>query len=106
MVEYCFNWYLCLSTEQLEGILDAFCGNSQIHEALGVPEIIQEIFNKTGHLAESVESIKNKWSSVRQLINKDQFDGITSITALKELIDLKFPNLLTASSTDEIGGES
>jgi hypothetical protein len=92
-----------LNTEQLEKILDAFCNNNQINEALGIHEIMQEIFNKTVHLTESVESLKTKWSFVRQLIDSEQFEGVTSITALKELIDLKFPNLVVLSSTDETG---
>jgi len=95
-----------LNPEQLESILEAFCKNTQINQVLGIPEIIQDFFNKTGHLIESVESIKHKWSSVRQLINSEQFDGITSINALKELIDVKFPNLLALSSSDGNRGES
>lgn len=92
-----------LNTEQLEIILDAFCHNNQINEALGIHEIMQEIFNKTVYLTESVESLKTKWAFLRQLIDSEQFDGVTSITALKELIDLKFPNLVLLSSTDGTG---
>ena len=95
-----------LNPEQLESILEAFCLNTQINQSLGITEIIQELFNKTGHLVEAIESIKHKWSSLRQLINSEQFDGITSINALKELIDLKFPNLLALYSSDGNRGEA
>jgi hypothetical protein len=95
-----------LNPEQLESILKAFCQNTQINQSLGITEIIQELFNKTGHLVESIESIKHQWSSLRQLINSEQFDGITSINALKELIDLKFPNLLALYSSDGNRGEA
>ncbi|MBW4608003.1 MAG: hypothetical protein KME22_12465 [Hassallia sp. WJT32-NPBG1] len=95
-----------LNAEQLEIILDAFCAKNQINEALGVPEIMQEIFNKTLYLTESVESVQVKWAFVRQLIDSEQFLGVTSITALKELIDLKFPNLDVLSATDGTGIKS
>ena len=81
-----------LNPEQIEIILDAFCKNNQINEALGIHEIIQEIFNKTLYLTECVESLQTKWAFLRQVIDSEQFEGVTSITALKEIIDLKFPN--------------
>jgi hypothetical protein len=94
-----------LSHEQLESVLESFCKNTLFHESLGIPEIIQEIFKQTGHLGESIESIKYKWLSVRQLIDSEQFDGVTSINALKELIDLKFPDLLALVTSDGNRGE-
>lgn len=91
-----------LTAEQLESILYAFCNNDQIYCVLGMPEILQELFDKSLHLAEAV---KHSWKAVRQMLDKENFANLSSIAALKERIDQKFPNLLQAFGQKELEGE-
>ncbi|MEH2091643.1 hypothetical protein [Nostoc sp.] len=86
-----------LTTEQMLMVLQAFCDNERIHSALGIPEIFQQLFRQTLHLAESV---KLGWLSVRKMIDKDYFKRVTSITALKEQIDLQFPDFLSDTNAN------
>jgi hypothetical protein len=92
-----------LSANQLKIALDAFCSNDQLYYVLGLPEILQELFGKTLHLAESV---KTSWRAVRQMLDKENFANLSSVAALKERIDQQFPNLIQSLSTNEQEGES
>lgn len=84
-----------LTTRQLETVLEAFCQNDQINSNLSFPDNLQELFQKTLHLHESV---KPSWAEVRTMLNKSEFDKVVAITALKELIDMQLPNLLVNPS--------
>ncbi|MTJ06694.1 hypothetical protein [Anabaena sp. UHCC 0204] len=91
-----------LSSEQMLMVLQAFCDSEQINSALGIPEIFQQLFCQTLHLAESV---KLGWLSVRKMIDKDYFKRVTSITALKEQLDLQFPDFLSDANANRYEGK-
>ncbi|MGM3307911.1 hypothetical protein ACSQ6I_18375 [Anabaena sp. WFMT] len=75
-----------LKPEQWKYLLDGFCTNDQIYDATDCPEIIASLFqdsvNQNG-------SIQPYWINFRQKLDEEEFNDISAIDKLKQLIDYR-----------------